>query len=245
MKDAVSGQYVEKGGDEQANVYLSLQHKDEERGRPFVSAVQSATEAGEAGKKEFVINWAINPNAVQGPGSLIVSAKDADGNHLPLYMEGSKKKSVHFDVTIGGNISVESTTYSTSESTYSETAFIVEFKLACQEKSLRYLSLSRSLFLPSSPLFLFSWNLKSSKGMPNSDALLFMMTTPSLPCCQLQPTMLACTLSAGLFPTPMLLRASTHSGSTVKPIVSAPSRLRNCRRRDAELYGPSRFLLLF
>jgi len=147
VKDAVSGQYVEKGGDEQANVYLSLQHKDEERGRPFVSAVQSATEAGEAGKKEFVINWAINPNAVQGPGSLIVSAKDADGNHLPLYIEGSKKKSVHFDVTIGGNISVESTTYSTSESTYSETVFIVEFKLACQEKSLRYFSLSLSLSL--------------------------------------------------------------------------------------------------
>jgi len=68
---------------------------------------------------------------------LIISAKDADGNHLPLYKEGSKRQTVQFDVTVGGNITVESNTYSVSESTYKDTAFVVEFKLACQEKSLR------------------------------------------------------------------------------------------------------------
>jgi len=138
VKDIVSGQYVEKGSDEQANIYLSLQHKDEDRGRPFTSAVQAATETVNAdGSKEFVINWAINPNAVQGPGTLLLSAKDADGHQLPLFKEGSKKQPVKFEVTIGGNISVESTTYSTSESTYKETVFVAQFKLACQEKSLR------------------------------------------------------------------------------------------------------------
>jgi len=137
VKDAISNHYIERGSDEQANVYLALQHKDEDRARPFTSALEAASEVETGGVKEFVINWAINPNAVQGPGFLTVSAKDADGNHVPLFAEGSNKQPVRFDVTIGGSISVDSRTYSTSEATFAETAFVVQFTLACQEKSLR------------------------------------------------------------------------------------------------------------
>jgi len=137
VKDSVSGKYIEKGSDEQANIYLALQHKDEGRARLFTSAVQAASEVVVDGAKQFAINWAINPNAVQGLGFLTLSAKDADGNHLPLYAEGTKKQTVNYDVNIGGNITVSSSPYSTFESTYEQTVFVVQFNLSCQEKSLK------------------------------------------------------------------------------------------------------------
>lgn len=44
VKDALSGHYISQGETEQSNIYLSLKHADEARGRPFVSANEPATE---------------------------------------------------------------------------------------------------------------------------------------------------------------------------------------------------------
>lgn len=147
VKDALSGLYLHKGENEQANVYLSLKHADEAKGKPFVSANVAAEEVVNAqGEKEFVIEWVINPNAVQGAGVLSLSAQDADGNVLDL-SDATTKKPVQLDVTVGGDIQVEHTSYSTSDaSTYRETAFVVQFGLTCQNESLKNAQLRASVY---------------------------------------------------------------------------------------------------
>jgi len=77
---------------QQANIYLSLEHKDENRPKPFVSAFEPAVREVGTDEEVFVIRWAINPNAVHGVGSLTVSAQDADGNSVALYKDGKKKR---------------------------------------------------------------------------------------------------------------------------------------------------------
>jgi hypothetical protein len=85
----------------------------------------------------FVIEWAINPNAVQGAGVLSLSAQDADGNVIDLH-DATTKKPVQLDVTVGGDIQVEHVSYSTSDAaTYRETAFVIQFGLTCQNESLK------------------------------------------------------------------------------------------------------------
>jgi len=147
VRDAISGEYVERGNHEQANIYLSLQHVDEDKPRPFTSAYEAATEIEKDGIKEFYIRWAINPNAVQGAGFLLVSAQDVDGTKIPLFVEGSKQQPVRYDVNIGGNITVAAQTYSTEDIAYEETAFVAQFILSCQDKSLRDAQLRCSLVL--------------------------------------------------------------------------------------------------
>eukprot|EP01087_Luapelamoeba_hula_P004808 TRINITY_DN1477_c0_g1_i1.p1 TRINITY_DN1477_c0_g1~~TRINITY_DN1477_c0_g1_i1.p1 ORF type:complete len:1004 (+),score=192.45 TRINITY_DN1477_c0_g1_i1:187-3198(+) len=147
LKDAVTGQRVTKGNTDNANVYLSLQHQDEDKTtRSFASTNEPATEVvGADGKSSFYIKWAINPNAVQGQGYLALSAQDADGNRAPLYVEGSKSTPVRYDVNIGGNITVHSETYSTSDVAYEQTAFVAQFTLSCQDKQLRNAQLQCSV----------------------------------------------------------------------------------------------------
>jgi len=145
VKDALSNQYLEKGK-EQGNVYLLLKHKDENRAKTFTSAHEAAQQVvGDKGLKEFVIRWAINPNAVQGNGFLTLSAQGADGHHIDLFTADSKSP-VHFEVTIGGQITANSKTFSTSEVNAKETAFVVEFELTCQNKSLKDAQLRCSIF---------------------------------------------------------------------------------------------------
>eukprot|EP00005_Dracoamoeba_jomungandri_P001968 CAMPEP_0174261362 /NCGR_PEP_ID=MMETSP0439-20130205/11380_1 /TAXON_ID=0 /ORGANISM="Stereomyxa ramosa, Strain Chinc5" /LENGTH=986 /DNA_ID=CAMNT_0015345823 /DNA_START=77 /DNA_END=3037 /DNA_ORIENTATION=+ len=137
--DKISGANVERGNNEQANVYLSLEHRDENRAKKFVSANEAATQEGD----EYSIVWSINPNAVQGDGHLIISAQDADGNHLPLLND--KNKPVVYEVNIGGEINVESSTFSTSEFNFDDLTFISQFTLACQGKSLEGAQLKASV----------------------------------------------------------------------------------------------------
>jgi hypothetical protein len=147
VKDVLSGSYISVGENEQANVYLSLKHVDETKGRPFVSANEAATEeVNEKGVKEFVIQWAINPNAVQGAGVLSLSAQDADGNVVEL-SDVTTGKPVQLEVTVGGDIQVEHSSYSTSDATtYRETAFVVQFGLSCQNESLTNAQLRASVY---------------------------------------------------------------------------------------------------
>jgi hypothetical protein len=147
VKDSLSGLYVHKGENGQANVYLSLKHTDETKGKEFVSANVAAEEVINAtGEKVFVIEWAINPNAVQGAGVLSLSAQDADGNVIDLH-DATTKKPVQLDVTVGGDIQVEHVSYSTSDAaTYRETAFVIQFGLTCQNESLKSAQLRASVY---------------------------------------------------------------------------------------------------
>lgn len=88
-------------------------------------------------KQEYLIQWAINPNAVQGAGVLSLSVQDADGNSVDLLNE-STKKPVQLEVTVGGDIQVEHATYSTADASHRETAFVIQFALSCQNESLQY-----------------------------------------------------------------------------------------------------------
>eukprot|EP01090_Pellita_catalonica_P013052 TRINITY_DN300_c0_g1_i1.p1 TRINITY_DN300_c0_g1~~TRINITY_DN300_c0_g1_i1.p1 ORF type:complete len:1000 (-),score=213.77 TRINITY_DN300_c0_g1_i1:47-3046(-) len=144
VKDSRSGSVLSKGDSEQANVYLSLQHTDENRPKPFVSANEAAAQTED---NFFTINWSINPNAVHGKGFLTVSAQDPDGNVLDLYKEGSKKEPVNYEVQIGGEIAVAETTYSTARLNKDLTAFVVKFSLSCQERSLKEAQLKCSVSL--------------------------------------------------------------------------------------------------
>jgi prenyltransferase beta subunit len=157
VKDVLSNQYVEKGSNDLGvgNVYLSLKHKDVHRVRPFTSAHEAAQQVANAkGEKEFVIHWSINPNAVQGEGFLTVSAEGADGGSIDLYMEDDKP--VHIDVKIGGEISAQAVTFSTSESNAKETALIAQFELSCQNRSLKDAQLRGSVYRGDSDVALFT-----------------------------------------------------------------------------------------
>eukprot|EP01089_Gocevia_fonbrunei_P012310 TRINITY_DN2875_c0_g1_i1.p1 TRINITY_DN2875_c0_g1~~TRINITY_DN2875_c0_g1_i1.p1 ORF type:complete len:993 (-),score=314.75 TRINITY_DN2875_c0_g1_i1:114-3092(-) len=143
IKDAVSGKTVTRGNAEQANVYLSLKHKDENRPRGFVSAHEAASFVN--GK--YAILWAINPNAVQGDGDLSVAAQDADGNHLNLRKDAKSTQQVSYKVSIGGKIDVTENTYSTAKNNEDDTAFIVQFSLQCQDKNLKDAQLKASVVL--------------------------------------------------------------------------------------------------
>ena len=80
----------------------------------------------------FVINWAINPNAVRGDGELVVAAEDARQGSHPIF--SAPGESVKYKVHTGGDISVKSQTFSTEVG--DESAFIVDFGLDCNGKTL-------------------------------------------------------------------------------------------------------------
>jgi len=73
---------------------------------------------------------------VQGAGVLSLSAHDADGNPIDLFNDTSKKP-VQFDITVGGDIEIEHSIYSTPDGyLYRETSFVLQFGLSCLKKNL-------------------------------------------------------------------------------------------------------------
>eukprot|EP01092_Planopodium_desertum_P011660 TRINITY_DN5355_c0_g1_i2.p1 TRINITY_DN5355_c0_g1~~TRINITY_DN5355_c0_g1_i2.p1 ORF type:complete len:781 (-),score=221.18 TRINITY_DN5355_c0_g1_i2:448-2790(-) len=106
VKDLQSNQYLV--GSDASTVYLELEHSDESKGTPFISAEEPAVNSGET----FQIQWEITPNAVRGKGKLRLVARDADSNSIALLDD--KKKAFNLDATIGGDIAVDRKTYSTS-----------------------------------------------------------------------------------------------------------------------------------
>ncbi|KAL6080071.1 hypothetical protein QOT17_000457 [Balamuthia mandrillaris] len=167
VKDAISGKLVEQGDNEQANVYLSLQHVDEEQaGATYTSTFEPASQGlnPQTEEPEFVIRWTINPNAVRGAGYLTISATDADGKQLTLLSEEDKKP-FSTAVTIGGDIDVAHEAYTTSDFALDATAFIVNFNLSCQAKPLKDAQLRVSVSL------LDGSNDASSRVLPASIAV--------------------------------------------------------------------------
>lgn len=137
IQDALTKKLVKAG--KRGNVFLLLQHKDEERSKAFTSSTQPAVQVGDG----FSLTFTVDPNAIQGPGILALIAQGADENQIPLYKEGSKKEEIKYDVTVGGKIDVEPQTFTQASTTsklaslFHETSFVVAFSLSCQGKTLR------------------------------------------------------------------------------------------------------------
>jgi hypothetical protein len=136
VRDRLSDKTVHAGTF--GNVYLSLQHKYENRPLPFISAHEAASQYRSAsGEPEgFLFKWSINPNAVQGEGSVSLSAQDADGNKIPIYQK-DKKEEMTQSVNIGGDIKVDSREYNTQQPGTIDTAFVVDFAMSCKDKPLK------------------------------------------------------------------------------------------------------------
>jgi len=137
IKDQRSTKIVKAGFNPSATVYLSLLHTEEGRSKSYVSArIAAVVPRDSKTKDEFEISWSINPNAVKGTGTLLISVLDADGNNVDVYKEGSAKQPVKYTVTIGGDIEKKHNTYSTELRDTRETVFVVDFLLLCEGKRL-------------------------------------------------------------------------------------------------------------
>lgn len=140
VKDHVSGEYVSAG--ERGNAYMVLTHTDAELGGRTFTSVKVPAEEGDG--SSFVINWEINPNAVKGASTLQLVAEDADENQVEL-LEESGKNAVQLQVNIGGDLDIESSTYSSTDFFTSHTAHIVSFTMECQGKALKDAKLRSSV----------------------------------------------------------------------------------------------------
>ncbi len=127
LKDLVSGKVLTRTpGSEENNVFLTLRHKGAS-GAEFTSASVPATYSGEV----FTINWKITPNAVRGKGVLALSA----GQNLPIY-DAEGKDLVQLEVSIGGDIDVKKTVYTTNNPDTSKTVIMATFSLTCRGQPL-------------------------------------------------------------------------------------------------------------
>jgi hypothetical protein len=157
LQDTISERYVSASEKAFGNVFLTLQHSTGDDSRPFVSVKEPATMEGDY----FVINWAINPNAVSGDGVMIVSAEDAAGQSHPILSEPGGE-SVQFPVKIGGDIDLRHNSFSTEVS--GESAFIVDFSLYCNGKVLNDARLRATVSLSSSSQTLVRTSVATSEG---------------------------------------------------------------------------------
>jgi hypothetical protein len=123
VKDLTSGKYLSGSAESPANVFLELQ-SSEKGARSFVVPAVASND-------QFVANWTINPNARKGKGVLTLTVQDADGKKINL------KDTITHSVTIGGDITVEPHTLTTSSLDTTLTAFVVELGLFCKDKPLQ------------------------------------------------------------------------------------------------------------
>merc|ERR1711879_882655 len=117
----------------------NLNHFDAAKGKSFVSTKLAAEQDGD----DLVINWKVNPNAASGKGSLVLGAEGPGGDSVPLLVGGKEFKT---DIDIGGEIKETVQMYSTDDFYSSQTAFIVQFELSCNEVLLRDVKLRAVIF---------------------------------------------------------------------------------------------------
>jgi len=135
VRDFKTGKLIHTGTQEHANIFLLLQHMQSGRAKPLITARQPAV--ADQASDSFIIRWPIDANALRGPGVITLIAQDADGKALPLLMEGKDEQAVEIKIRIGGNIRVESTSYTTALiKNLQSTVFSVQFKLYCQKVAL-------------------------------------------------------------------------------------------------------------
>jgi len=128
VTDQVSGQPVTPRG--QANVHLLLEHRDEASDSTYTSASMAAEHV--AG--EYTIRWTVTPNAVAGPGRIVLVARSLDGTDQALVNADGQE--LAFDVEVGGAIDVDDQVYSTLNPDVSRSAVTAEFRLSCDGRPL-------------------------------------------------------------------------------------------------------------
>uniref|UniRef100_A0A7S4MM02 Prenyltransferase alpha-alpha toroid domain-containing protein n=1 Tax=Vannella robusta TaxID=1487602 RepID=A0A7S4MM02_9EUKA len=158
--DELTGSPVSLG--QSGGVFLNLNHFDSAKGKSFVSTKLPATQEGD----DLVINWKVNPNAASGKGSLVLVAEGPGGDEVPLLVNG---KQFTTDIDIGGEIKEDVQMFSTDDFYSSQTAFIVQFELSCNDVLLRDVKLRAVILyegeeIGSAPVgvsgdkYLASWN---------------------------------------------------------------------------------------
>jgi len=158
--DEVTGSSVALG--QSGGIFLNLFSFDSRKGKSFLSTKLAAEQDGD----DLVINWKVNPNAASGEGSLVLVAEGPGGDSIPLLVNG---KEFTTTINIGGEIKEDVRMFSTDDFYSSQTAFIVEFELSCNDIVLRDVKLRAVVFyereeIGSTPVgvsgdkYLASWN---------------------------------------------------------------------------------------
>lgn len=177
VKDAITQKYVFAAGDN--TVALVLRHETQGRA-PFTSNVQPAVQIFDKTKNpdHFEITWSVNPNAVKGRGFIQLVAQGSDGKEIQL-LEEKTKQVYKVGVTIGGQISVQSRTYS-NRIDEEETVFFVDAQLSSAEKVLNGADLRATVTRDSKPvhidslpvsfaggdgLYQVSWSMKNDEAV--------------------------------------------------------------------------------
>lgn len=142
LQDATTSSAVARG--EHSNVYLLLNHHDEQHDASFVSSKQAAVVDAQG---YYAITWHVDPNAIRGPGYLTLVVENADGAQVPI--AGADGKPLRYDVTIDGNIDIDFSATSTENPFYSATAFVAQVKLSSNARPLEGAKLSVEV-IPSS-----------------------------------------------------------------------------------------------
>jgi hypothetical protein len=135
IKDTLSGSYVLPHPEiPSSSVYLVVSHVDS-TGKKYTSAHVRSSSAGNV----FKIVWEVNPNVVIGTSHLTLIAYDADNNPLPIHATDSfgERSVVSKPVTIGGNITVDAQTRSSTTLFLPASPFVVDFSLSCNDKPLK------------------------------------------------------------------------------------------------------------
>lgn len=159
VSDSLTGSSVSVGS--QGGVFLNVYHSSE-NDKSFLSTKLPAEQEGDV----LVINWKVNPNAVSGAGRLVLVAEGPGGDEIPLLVAGKQFTS---NVNIGGEIKEDVLTFSTDDFYSSQTAFIVQFELSCNNVLLHDVKLRAIVFyegeeIGSTPVgvsgdkYLASWN---------------------------------------------------------------------------------------
>ena len=138
IEDQLSGKPITQG--KSGHSYLAVNHFDERSGKHFTSTKVIATQEG----NELVVSWEINPNAVEGKGTLVLGAVDASGSEVEL-VEAKSQKPIALDVTIGGEIKETKQIFDLTDFYTSKSSFVLEFGLTCQHKPLRNAKLRASI----------------------------------------------------------------------------------------------------
>ena len=129
--DSISSKVVTQGN--HAKFSLRILNKDD-AGNSFTT-VKVAAVQDDSNADVLAINWPVNPNAATGAATLLVSAESVDGNDIALLARDSDDLIQH-QIEIIGEITFESSTFSTSTASMLETGFVVEFKLLSLGKTL-------------------------------------------------------------------------------------------------------------
>eukprot|EP00301_Raphidiophrys_heterophryoidea_P016221 c25779_g1_i1.p1 GENE.c25779_g1_i1~~c25779_g1_i1.p1 ORF type:complete len:945 (+),score=246.80 c25779_g1_i1:44-2878(+) len=142
ITDSVSGKDVSAGKLGEVAIVLTSGHG----ATAFEAGRVVAQSAG--ADKPFSAVLEIDANTVKGDGEITIKAFVGE-REIPLFVEG-KKESVRFPASVGGEITLTKTVFTTSSAAATKTAFLASFSLSCEGKPLKGAHL-RATVLSSGP----------------------------------------------------------------------------------------------